>query len=71
MDSIDFITPEEMIELTGCQFPSKQCRTLERAGILFIKRPDGRPKTTWAHFHNPLSKRQPAPVKEELNFEAM
>lgn len=42
----DFITPEEMIELTGYQFPSKQCEVLECTGIFFIKRPDGRPKTT-------------------------
>ncbi|OBU07793.1 DUF4224 domain-containing protein [Morganella psychrotolerans] len=71
MDSIDFITPEEMIELTGYQFPSKQCRALERAGIFFIKRPDGRPKTTWAHFNSPLAKRPASPVSEEPDFGAM
>ncbi|WP_436669271.1 DUF4224 domain-containing protein [Morganella morganii] len=47
-----------MIELTGYQFPSKQCEVLERAGIFFIKRPDGYPKTTWTHFNSPLAKRQ-------------
>lgn len=67
----DFITPEEMIELTGYQFPSKQCEVLERAGIFFIKRPDGHPKTTWAHFNSPLAKRPASSVSEEPDFGAM
>lgn len=46
-----FITDEQMQELTGYQKPSKQCKVLEEAGIFFIKRPDGRPKTTWEHFN--------------------
>ena len=67
----DVITPDEMIELTGYQFPSKQCEALERAGIFFIKRPDGYPKTTWAHFNSPLAKRQALPVSDEPDFGAM
>ncbi|SPX74413.1 Uncharacterised protein [Morganella morganii] len=46
----DVITPDEMIELTGYQFPSKQCEALERAGIFFIKRPDGYPKNNLGTF---------------------
>ncbi|OHT24961.1 hypothetical protein A3Q29_16310 [Providencia stuartii] len=67
----DIITHEEMIELTGYQRPSQQCKALERAGIFFIKRPDGHPRTTWGHFQNPLSKRPQAPIQEEPNFGAM
>ncbi len=67
----DIITQDEMIELTGYQLPSKQCKALERAGIFFIRRPDGRPRTTWGHFQNPLSQRHQAPTQEEPNFGAM
>lgn len=67
----DFITPEEMIELTGYQSQSKQCKVLERAGIFFIKRPDGHPKTTWAHFNHPMEKRLQIAAPEEPDFGAM
>ncbi|MGM0512955.1 MAG: DUF4224 domain-containing protein, partial [Pseudomonadota bacterium] len=50
----DIITKEEMIELTGHHYKSKQCEALRRAGIFFIERPDGHPKTTWGHFLNPV-----------------
>ncbi|WGL96693.1 DUF4224 domain-containing protein [Arsenophonus nasoniae] len=65
------ITDEEMKELTGYQKPSKQCKVLEEAGIFFIKRPDGRPKTTWNHFNNPLSKATDINFTEKPDFGAM
>lgn len=67
----DIITPEEMVELTGYQFPSKQCEVLQRAGIFFIKRPDGRPKTTWGHFNHPLAISAKIAEQEEPDFGAM
>ncbi|HGJ5883884.1 DUF4224 domain-containing protein [Arsenophonus sp.] len=66
-----FITDEQMKELTGYQKPSKQCKVLEEAGIFFIKRPDGRPKTTWEHFNNPSSKKFDINFAEKPNFGAM
>ena len=53
----DIITKEEMIELTGTPLKSKQCDALRRAGIFFIERADGHPKTTWGHFMNPIKYR--------------
>lgn len=72
-DDNDIITKEEMIELTGHHFKSKQCEALRRAGIFFIERPDGHPKTTWGHFSNPIKYRgeQNKPAQKEPNFEAM
>lgn len=69
----DIITKEEMIELTGHHYKSKQCDALRRAGIFFIERPDGHPKTTWGHFLDPVKYRNepPKPVAEEPDFEAM
>ncbi|SWB96326.1 DUF4224 domain-containing protein [Klebsiella pneumoniae] len=53
----DIITREEMIELTGTPLKSRQCEALRRAGIFFIERADGHPKTTWGHFLNPIKYR--------------
>lgn len=70
----DIISKEEMIELTGHHYKSKQCETLYRAGIFFIKRPDGHPKTTWGHFMNPvkyINREQHKSTTKEPNFEAI
>ncbi|WP_225372065.1 DUF4224 domain-containing protein [Klebsiella pneumoniae] len=63
----NIITREEMIELTGTPLKSKQCEALRRAGIFFIERADGHPKTTWGHFLNPIKYRnqQENTVREE------
>ncbi|HBZ0718543.1 TPA: DUF4224 domain-containing protein [Klebsiella pneumoniae] len=53
----DIISREEMIELTGTPLKSRQCEALRRAGIFFIERADGHPKTTWGHFTNPIKYR--------------
>ena len=53
----DIISREEMIELTGTTLKSRQCEALRRAGIFFIERADGHPKTTWGHFTNPIKYR--------------
>ena len=54
----DIISDADIEKLTGYKIPSRQCEVLRDAGIFFITRRDGRPRTTWAHFNNPLSHRQ-------------
>lgn len=63
----DIITREEMIELTGTPHKSRQCEALRRAGVFFMERADGHPKTTWGHFLNPIKYRnqQEETVREE------
>ncbi|ENZ9368465.1 DUF4224 domain-containing protein [Klebsiella variicola] len=63
----DIITREEMIELTGTPLKSRQCEALRRAGVFFMERADGHPKTTWGHFLNPIKYRnqQENTVREE------
>lgn len=63
----DIITREEMIELTGTTLKSRQCEALRRAGVFFMERADGHPKTTWGHFLNRIKYRnqQDETVREE------
>jgi len=72
MQANSIITDLEIEEITGYKNPSKQCETLRKAGVFFICRRDGRPRTTWAHFNSPLSQRsvqeQPS---HQPNFEAL
>ena len=63
----DIITREEMTELTWTPLKSRQCEALRRAGVFFMERADGHPKTTWGHFLNPIKYRnqQEETVREE------
>ncbi|AUU90227.1 hypothetical protein C2U55_14640 [Enterobacteriaceae bacterium ENNIH3] len=69
----DLLTDTELVELTGYQFPSKQCEALSRSGISFVKRRDGRPRVTWTHVNAALSgnKTLEAPEEEQPNFDAI
>ncbi len=40
------VSDKDLVELTGYKIPSKQCEALIKAGIFFITRRDGRPRTT-------------------------
>lgn len=70
------ITDEEMLEITGARFPSKQCQILKDHDIAFVRRLDGRPRTTWFNFNHPLSSRMHPidgykPEDEEPDFDAI
>ncbi|MFJ5331705.1 DUF4224 domain-containing protein [Pectobacterium versatile] len=55
--STTLITDEEIIEITGSRYPSIQCKILQEYGVPFVRRRDGRPRTTWYNFNHPLSTR--------------
>lgn len=65
------LSDEELIELTGYKYPSKQIDVLQRAGISFIVRKDGKPRVTWSHV-NAVLNGTPAPEIENddigINF---
>ncbi|CDG89104.1 DUF4224 domain-containing protein [Xenorhabdus bovienii] len=67
------ISDADIAELTGYQIPSKQREALKTAGIFFVIRRDGKPRTIWEHFNNPLSQRirNYAPAPQEPNFGAL
>ncbi|PHM48380.1 DUF4224 domain-containing protein [Xenorhabdus sp. KK7.4] len=67
----DIITDKEMEELTGFEMPSKQCLSLAKHGIFFITRQDGKPRTTWTHFNNPMAVVRRSHAVEEPDFENM
>jgi len=62
----DIISDADLFSLTGYKIPSKQCECLRNAGVFFITRRDGRPRTTWRHFNDPLSQRK---FKDESGIE--
>ncbi|XBS71120.1 DUF4224 domain-containing protein [Acerihabitans sp. KWT182] len=67
-DSVnDIICDADIEALTGYRIPSKQCEALREAGIFFLIRRDGRPRTTWQHFNDPLAFRNK--VTGESNIE--
>lgn len=41
------LTDEDMLEITGVEQPAAQCRILDRLGVKYSKRKDGKPRTTW------------------------
>lgn len=49
----DLISRNDMIELTGYEHPSKQCESLDKHGIFYLKDKNGCPKTTWFNFNHP------------------
>ncbi|WP_158785117.1 DUF4224 domain-containing protein [Pantoea sp. BAV 3049] len=69
----DILTPDELIELTGHQYKSRQCRWLNEAGIWYKQRRDGSPSTTWYHIAHPYAGRQPdqCSASNEPDFDAM
>ncbi|MEN3260122.1 DUF4224 domain-containing protein [Sodalis endosymbiont of Spalangia cameroni] len=69
----DILSPDELVQLTGHQYKSRQCQWLNEAGIWYKKRRDGSPSTTWYHIAHPLAYRQfsAEPKLDEPNFSAM
>lgn len=70
----DLLSDEELIELTGYKYPSKQCEALARAGISFVLRRDGRPRVTWSHVNTVLNgstTSTPISEEEQPNFEGI
>lgn len=62
--STTLITDEEIIEITGSRYPSIQCKILQEYGVPFVRRRDGRPRTTWYNFNHPLNTRNKRPEPE-------
>lgn len=68
----DIISDADIEKITGYKIPSKQCLCLRQAGIFFVVRRDGRPRTTWQHFNDPITHRKVAEQEtHEPNFGAL
>ena len=68
----DIISDADIEKLTGYKIPSKQCQCLKQAGIFFLVRRDGRPRTTWQHFNDPITHRKAAEIPmHQPNFGAL
>lgn len=72
MQSNDIISDADIEQITGYKIPSKQCQCLKQAGVFFVVRRDGRPRTTWQHFNDPITHRKTVmPDAFEPNFGAL
>ncbi|TKY80318.1 DUF4224 domain-containing protein [Pectobacterium polonicum] len=68
----DLLTDDELIELTGYKYASKQRAALTRSGISFITRRDGRPGVTWTAINASLSAAKAEHKEvEQPNFDAI
>ncbi|WOX99933.1 DUF4224 domain-containing protein [Dickeya fangzhongdai] len=69
----DLLSEDDLIELTGYKYPSKQIEVLRRAGISFVVRRDGRPRVTWTHVNSALNgiKAPAEKQKPQPNFDAI
>ena len=62
----EIISDADLEVLTGYKIPSKQCQALRDAGVFFLVRKDGRPRTTWQHFNDPIVHRK---KEEQYTYE--
>lgn len=70
--SSEFLTADDLYQLTGYRNPSRQCRVLAESGLRYIKRKDGRPGITWAALHDHQLGIRPRPLPHETpNLEAL
>ena len=49
------LSDNDIKELTGAAQSEHQQKVLKEAGIWFIKRKDGKIRTTWHHVNHPIS----------------
>ncbi len=50
----DFLTDQEIEELTGAKQESKQKEILTKNRIFFVERMDGKIEVCWHHVHHPM-----------------
>lgn len=62
------LTDGDLQEITGVEQPAAQCRALDRLGVKYSKRKDGKPRTTWRLYEHAI---QDEPYNTEPNFSAL
>lgn len=65
----NFLTDQDLEELTGYIQPNKQARSLREHGISYVLRRDGKIRVTWDSVSHPSKKS--ADLTEEPNWEAI
>ncbi|HBA34881.1 MAG TPA: hypothetical protein DCZ12_12175 [Gammaproteobacteria bacterium] len=53
MSTSDLLTDDDLQELTGYTYPSKQAEFLASNGINYLRRRDGKVRTTWYNVNHP------------------
>ncbi|WP_434779054.1 DUF4224 domain-containing protein [Neisseria sp. Ec49-e6-T10] len=52
------LTDEDIQEITGLEQPAAQCRALDKLGVKYSKRRDGKPRTTWRLYEDAIQEKQ-------------
>jgi hypothetical protein len=70
--SNNILSAQELEDLTGYQWASKQRSKLDEFGIFYVtSKVNGHPKTTWYNVNNPKHLRVARAIEEEPNFSSM
>ena len=64
------LTDDELAELTGFTSPKSQRRWLAENNIRFLRRPDGRPRTTWGLVESAFNEQSTGPNFNASHFKA-
>lgn len=68
----ELIQDEKWIELTGASTGKKQCEILNKNGVRFVERADGRPALSWEAYNRQMAAKLPeVPRKNEPNLRAV
>jgi hypothetical protein len=60
----NFLTDDDLFELTGYKIPSKQAEILCRHNINYVERRDGKLRVTWTQVNKPGDK----PANDDSGF---
>ena len=67
----NFLSNEDLVELTGYKYPSKQAEILRAHRMFFITRRDGTLRLTWHHVENAGLNNKPYNDNDEPDWSAM
>lgn len=63
----NLLTDDDLNNLTGASQAKKQCAVLDESGIFYVRRTDGKPRTTWYNVNHPAHLRTPQ-MQDEPDF---
>jgi hypothetical protein len=66
-----FLTPAELVDLTGKVRRSAQVRALAMMKIPFVVRPDGQPRVSRSYLCDKLGEREPEEIEQQPDWSSL